>query len=497
MTTKPAWTMPSGEARGVLREAIQACNERGLYFAARWAAEALNGLPAMDHEDSKDFDTRMPTTRSTKAVVAAVTSTTNSENYVSLYAEELGLDATTGQPTGMYTVEYDTYLMAKTFFDLKEYDRCASILEKCESNKSRFLRLYSKYLVGEKRREQDTREVLGPLDNGMAVNKEIEKIDMELAEGYQAGTLDAFCKYLYGIVLIKRQRKNLAVTVLTESVNQYPYNWSAWLDLGPCLPSLAAITKIKPALPVSFMTSYFLLHTTLEYVSHQQEEGVVWLEELMEAFPRSAFVKCERALVLYHARGNYYSMKGEHEKAVVYFKRALRFNRSYASAWTLLGHEYMEMKNAYAAVEAYRRAVGKITTSATLGRGMDWCYESLDQDLAAIKCYTRALLGPDQEKTALKKLPKLYKKIGEADAAAHYFRKSLEQFREEQSESDDKAEACLFLALYERGKGNLEDALEYAKEAMQCSSESHQEDANALTRDIRSAQDAARSDETD
>lgn len=63
---------------------------------------------------------------------------------------------------------------------------------------------------------------------------------------------------------------------------------------------------------------------------------------------------------------------------------------------------------------------------------MGQCYESLDQDLAAIKCYTRALLGPDQEKTALKKLPKLYKKIGESDAAAHYFRKSLEQFREEQ-----------------------------------------------------------------
>ncbi|KAF9541569.1 Anaphase-promoting complex subunit 23 [Mortierella hygrophila] len=592
MTTSPAWAMPSGEARGVLREAIQACNERGLYFAARWAAEALNGLPAIDHEDPKDDDTRMPATRSTKAAGTASSSTiTNSGRYVSMYAEELGLDAATGQPAGMYTAEYDTYLMAKTFFDLKEYDRCAAILEKCESNKSRFLRLYSKYLVGEKRREQDTREVLGPLDNGMAVNKEIEKIDTELAEGYQAGTLDAFCKYLYGIVLIKRQRKSLAVVVLTESVNQYPYNWSAWLDLGPCLPSLAAITKIKPTLPVSFMTSYFLLHTTLEYVSHQQEEGLVWLEELMETFPRSAFVKCERALVLYHARdfpeadkvfeevvkenphrldsldvfsnvlfttgkrarlsflahscamtdnyrpetccviGNYYSMKGEHEKAVVYFKRALRFNRSYASAWTLLGHEYMEMKNAYAAVEAYRRAVdydqrdfrawnGLGQTYETLkmhyyalnyyqratairpydGRiwcAMGQCYESLDQDLAAIKCYTRALLGPDQEKTALKKLPKLYKKIGESDAAAHYFRKSLEQFREEQSESDDKAEACLFLALYERGKGNLEDALEYAKEAMQCSSESHQEDANALTRDIRSAQDAARSNEID
>ncbi|KAG0375113.1 Anaphase-promoting complex subunit 23 [Mortierella sp. AD032] len=584
--TPPAWAMPSGEARGVLREAIQACNERGLYFAARWAAEALNGLPAIDSDESKDSG--MPTTRS---AAAAITATTTSQHYNSMYSEELGLDATTGLPAEMYTAQYDTYLMAKTFFDVKEYDRCSSILERCESNKSRFLRLYSKYLVGEKRREQDTREVLGPLDNGMAVNKEIEKIDTELAEGYQAGNLDAFCKYLYGIVLIKRQRKNLAVTVLIESVSQYPYNWSAWLDLGSCLPSVAAITKIKPSLPVSFMTSYFLLHTTLEFFSHQQEEGVVWLEELMEAFPRSAFVKCERALALYHARdfpeadkvfeelvkenphrldsldvfsnvlfttqkrarlsflahscamtdnyrpetccviGNYYSMKGEHEKAVVYFKRALRFNRSYSSAWTLLGHEYMEMKNAYAAVEAYRRAVdydqrdfrawnGLGQTYETLkmhyyalnyyqratairpydGRlwcSMGQCYESLDQDLAAIKCYTRALLGPDQEKIALKKLPKLYKKIGDAEAAAHYFRKSLEQFREEQSESDDKAEACLFLALYERDKGNLEDALEYAKEAMQCSSESHQEDAKALTRDIRSAQDAVRSNELD
>lgn len=111
------------------------------------AAEALNGLPAIDHEGSKDDDTRMPTTRSTKATAAQSSTITNSERYVSMYAEELGLDSLTGQPAGLYTAEYDTYLMAKTFFDLKEYDRCAAILEKCESNKSRFLRLYSKYLV--------------------------------------------------------------------------------------------------------------------------------------------------------------------------------------------------------------------------------------------------------------------------------------------------------------------------------------------------------------
>jgi len=56
--------------------------------------------------------------------------------------------------------------------------------------------------------------------------------------------------------------------------------------------------------------------------------------------------------------GNYYSLKSEHEKAVTYFRRALKINRNYLAAWTLLGHEYLELKNTHAAVEAYRKAVG-------------------------------------------------------------------------------------------------------------------------------------------
>ncbi len=39
-----------------------------------------------------------------------------------------------------------------------------------------------------------------------------------------------------------------------------------------------------------------------------------------------------------------------HDKAVQYFKRALRLNRGYLAAWTLLGHEYMEAKNTPAAI---------------------------------------------------------------------------------------------------------------------------------------------------
>jgi len=64
-------------------------------------------------------------------------------------------------------------------------------------------------------------------------------------------------------------------------------------------------------------------------------------------------------LTHYHGfAGNHYSLRAEHEKAIKYFRRATQLDRSYLSAWTLMGHEYVEMKNSHAAIEAYRRAIG-------------------------------------------------------------------------------------------------------------------------------------------
>lgn len=65
--------------------------------------------------------------------------------------------------------------------------------------------------------------------------------------------------------------------------------------------------------------------------------------------------------------GNHYSLRAEHEKAVKYFRRATQLDRTYLSAWTLMGHEYVEMKNSHAAIEAYRRAVGKKYTLCCIG----------------------------------------------------------------------------------------------------------------------------------
>lgn len=46
----------------------------------------------------------------------------------------------------------------------------------------------------------------------------------------------------------------------------------------------------------------------------------------------------------------------------MYFHRALKLNPQYTSAWTLLGDEFMEMKNTNGAIHSYRQAIGKITS---------------------------------------------------------------------------------------------------------------------------------------
>ena len=63
--------------------------------------------------------------------------------------------------------------------------------------------------------------------------------------------------------------------------------------------------------------------------------------------------------------GNYYSLRSQHEKAVLYFQRALKLNPKYLAAWTLMGHEYMELKHTSAAIQAYRQAIGLFHSSVT------------------------------------------------------------------------------------------------------------------------------------
>merc|ERR1719201_3207667 len=87
--------------------------------------------------------------------------------------------------------------------------------------------------------------------------------------------------------------------------------------------------------------------------------------------------------------GNYYSLKGEHEKSVTYFQRALTLNRNFTPAWILVGHEYMEMKNTPAAIDAYRTAVSINQRDYRAWYGLGQTYE-----LLSLHFYALFLLPP-------------------------------------------------------------------------------------------------------
>ena len=88
--------------------------------------------------------------------------------------------------------------------------------------------------------------------------------------------------------------------------------------------------------------------------------------------------------------GNYYSLKSEHEKAIQYFRRALILDRTFLSAWTLMGHEYVEMKNTHAAIESYRRAVDVNRKDYRAWYGLGQTYEVLEMHLYALFYFQRA-----------------------------------------------------------------------------------------------------------
>lgn len=209
------------------------------------------------------------------------------------------------------------------------------------------------------------------------------------------------------------------------------------------------LTAIYEKLPQNVMTYIFHIYTSQElYQSADSVHNA--LSEIELIFPTSSFLKTQRALLHYHSKefdeaesifsgllqtdpyridsldnysnilyvldhkpklaflaqmatstdkfrpetccvvGNYYSLKSEHEKAVMYFRRALTLDRNFLSAWTLMGHEYVEMKNTHAAIESYRRAVDVNRKDYRAWYGLGQTYEVLEMHSYALFYYQRA-----------------------------------------------------------------------------------------------------------
>lgn len=190
--------------------------------------------------------------------------------------------------------ELSKYLLAKSLFDCREYDRCAAVFlpdslfaavltsqpestpvgkgkSKAKaaetgkassgvelpqvSQKSLFLALYAKFLSGEKRKCEDSEMVMGPQDLGTVANKQLLPVGRYLSAWFDERTVEGevvgsqgWLEYLYvscrrsivgyplivlryGIVLAKEKNDKRALAYLIQSVHKYPMNWGCWLEM--------------------------------------------------------------------------------------------------------------------------------------------------------------------------------------------------------------------------------------------------------------------------
>ncbi|RMD43280.1 hypothetical protein DV735_g1829, partial [Chaetothyriales sp. CBS 134920] len=464
------------ELRDRLTEASIKCSERCLYQSAKWAAEMLNSLP--EDEQRMNLDVPQSSYR--------VFSTSYDD------PDEAALEA----------ADAPKFLLAKAFFDTKEYDRCAAvflapalpagglaIFERGQgrtpsstpskpkgkarsgdlppppfprvSQKSLFLALYARYLAGEKRKEEDSEMVLGPADGGQTINRELPALARSLEAFFHARDAadpqlkrsQGWLEYLYGVVLAKSKQEAMAQQWLLRSVSLNPYHWGAWEELASLVSSVEDLNAqlSSPLFPQNIVSLIYQTHVSIN-LSSTSESASTWsaLQILFSIFPTSTFLSTQLALSHYHAKdydasaaifqslltnhpyrldaldhysnilyvmadrprlaflahlctsldkfrpetccvvGNYYSLCSQHEKAVMYFRRALTLDRSFVAAWTLMGHEYIELKNTHAALESYRRAVDVERKDYRAWYGLGQAYEVLDMFFYALYYFQRA-----------------------------------------------------------------------------------------------------------
>ncbi|KAJ8132810.1 hypothetical protein O1611_g814 [Lasiodiplodia mahajangana] len=409
------------ELQNALRQAVVACSQRCLYQSARWAAELLDSLPVGDEDD------------------ASLCNSGHFENpALQMDASESLLELT----------ETPKYLMAKAFFDCHEFQRCAEALlpsspsalsiafpkgkaarrpRKGISQRGLFLACYALLIQGEKEKTEDASLVLGPSDTGTVTNKQLPEIRSVLEKWLTRektssgrGSSQGWLEYLYGMVLAKDQMNDLAKSWLLKSVSVNPWNWGAWQELR-CLVRDAKDAMVFYRMKGGLVLAFFAASSSYVIIDFESARSV--FSDLLISHPRYLDLLDHYSNVLYGLNskdglsfiaqvassvepyrpetccviGNYYSLSSRHEDAVIYFRRALVLDRSFASAWTLLGHEYLKLENSHAALSSYFRAIRLNKQDYKAYFGLGQVYEFFGQPRMSLGFYRQAVLLHPEE----------------------------------------------------------------------------------------------------
>lgn len=308
-----------------LRLASHILSDRCLKLSAKWCAEQWMGLPPDAVENDR--------------------SDSNTDSAATTIPEEFLPSVTETNPAVQYS---------KTVFELGEYKHAAAILsETCVSQfsnassvecmppplpdlspKAFYFRAYALFLAGERAKEEQLLELENNASNSpqggnkgsscgvacvsenSAKNPYLSQLCDEMLQAYEDRTLDAFGLHVYGMVLsnvkVAPVGSPSAQSVLMQSIQQFPYNWSAWLDLASvCLKSnnnnhncadveQEIACELQPILAGHFCYHFFCAHLHTERQQHA--EALPIYKRWLDFFDGSPYLMSQYAVCSYHLR---------------------------------------------------------------------------------------------------------------------------------------------------------------------------------------------------
>lgn len=366
--------------------------------------------------------------------------------------------------------------------------------------------------------------------------------------------------------------------ILVRSIHAYPWNWSAWTELTKTIKDGVMLNRIHPILPDHIIKPFWFAQANLDL---QRDETALELHlKLNSQYPNNKYIKTQLAIIYHNLRevdtsielfeavrkvdpfkigamdifsnvlyikddrahlrylahhamevdkftpetccilGNFHSLCGFHDKAIVSYLRALKLDPNYLDAWTLVGHEYMAIKDPHHAIAAYRRAVDANPTAyrAWYGLGqayellvmhqyaiyyyeraaelrphdarmwcaMGVCYQVMGQLESALRAYHRAEANEDKEGDILHLLAELYRQLGRNREAATYYTRNVNLQERDAAHPQQIITALHFLAHYYKDIGDFEQSFQYCSRLVDFNGP-EKEEIRALMRDMSAA----------
>lgn len=296
--------------------------------------------------------------------------------------------------------------------------------------------------------------------NPSAENPYLFQLATELYHFYEDDKLDAFGLYVYGIVLSALENipsgSPPAHTILMASIVQFPYNWSAWLDLANLAVDSPAVEMAIECYLQPILSSHCMYHFFCGYLlteRQQHADALVLYERWMDpaCFAGSPYLLTQYATASYQNRNvaeaasifrdlhhhmpyrldqldEYSNILYVQEDAVALSQLAhvaATVDPRRPESCIIAGNYYSLKQMRSKAVECFRQAVEMDPSFSTAWTLLGHEYVEWKQTAHAMEAYRKAATASANEYRAWYGLGQTYEFLHMYLFAAYYYRKAV------------------------------------------------------------------------